>query len=152
MIERKLQLTLLVFATCSQTGSEVNESTAYFNYERDINPTLEAYNLSLPFLKTFTVNIMYGGFTITLRDVYEQFILIELHGNLNSRSTEIKEMKYQGLLEMDEQEKFVVWHYNNFDIVLKEGDYFFFVLHPVEASGRSLRLQPGCFHVRKKFM
>lgn len=84
--------------------------------------------------------------------VYEQFILIELNGNLNSRSTQIDEMKHHGVLEIEEQEKFVAWHYNNFDIVLKEGDYFFFVLCPTEASGRTLRLQPGYFHVRKKFL
>lgn len=146
MIQRIFQTKLVIYTIYTLSYGQ----PAHFYNKPEINPTLEAYNLRHPRFPNITVEIYYQGFAIIIRDDIESYVTMDLHGNLNIVNDDNYEAQYYDVCEPEAVDTKTYWFYRNHEVKLKHGDYFYFWAHVVEPSGRTLRVPPGHFYVRKK--
>lgn len=127
------------------------ETTTHYYYEREIDPTLEAYNLSIPEFRNFTVAIYKKGFKLIIKDETLKYALLDLHGNLNSRNDDNSEAQFFDVCQIDEVNETIHWYYRNYKVKLKDGDYFYYWLHATDLFLKVRRLPPGYFLVKAKY-
>lgn len=113
---------------------------------------LKAYNLSLPLIKGFVVNIGHPkGFNVTFMDDFGKFVVMEFYGCLNEKDTKDKSKIMYDLCIIVPQKTnnnySVRWVYYNDEIQLKADDEIFFRVCIIEPFGYLSTINKGYFKV-----